>query len=187
MLLFLSYSDNERVIDFLDRRATGLLTTLTTDTRFDRVTDEACLKGFLRGTKSDDNVWGVPDAEDYFRDDDGEDEREMQRELCKISLVVKHFTGSNVRYNFQNILKTNRYYHTFDHAMGSPLYESFSTSTNATLRDGVIVEMDLLGMKNKSKSDFVTQYKKTLLDHVLTSGKISEQFGGFLFSSVYIN
>jgi len=53
------YSDNEQVIDFLDRRATGLLTTLATDTRFDRVTDEACLKGFLRGTKVDEDVWYV--------------------------------------------------------------------------------------------------------------------------------
>ena len=133
-----SCPDNIRVLDFFDKRATGLLSSLTTDCRFDRVTDTASLQTFVRGRKQDSDIWSLPKFEDYIHEEDGEEERAKERALCKLSLVVKHYTQDKVRYNFDGFLNTNKYFYAFEGKLGTPLQECLPLSTNSVLRDGVV-------------------------------------------------
>eukprot|EP00940_MAST-03C_sp_MAST-3C-sp2_P000321 g321.t1 len=164
----LSYTDNVDRLEFFDKRATGLLSVVSNDSRFEKVTDAACLLSFIRGRKKQNDIWKKPNFEDFVDDKDGEKQCEIEKALCKTSLIVKHFTGDEVRYNFDGFLHTNKTFYAFSRVLGSPLEECFPQTTNQILRDGIVPRMNLNGLS--SRHDLISNYKKILRERILTRG-----------------
>jgi len=159
------YVDNVDRISFFDKRATGMITQLDTDTKFSSVDSRNFLDRFMRQIKANSTIWEKPKSANYINDDMSDDEKVEERKLCGHSLVVHHYTGDSVRYNFDGFIKTNKWFYTFSEPTGTPLHDIFATANNNVLRSGVTPGMDLKN-KHKNKKFLSVAYRRTLNEKI---------------------